>query len=86
MADTIVLAGMHILFIALSQTNFKITKVFFLLRYFNKTRVSVLFLRFPYFELQNIYKRFRICVRIPISIHAVVDLFVDIRAGPVLSM
>ena len=35
----------------MSQTNFKITKVFFLLRYFNKTRVSVLFLRFPNYEI-----------------------------------
>ena len=52
----------------ISQTNFKITKVFFLLRYFNKTRVSVLFLRFPYFELRNIYRRFRIS---PISIYVV---------------
>ena len=63
----------------------KLTKVFFLLRYFNKTRVSVLFLRFPYFELRNIYKRFRIRVRIPIST-TVVDSFVDIGASLVLSM
>ena len=52
----------------MSQTNFKIAKVFFLLRCFNETRVSVLFLRFPYFELRNIYKQFRIRVRIPMSI------------------
>ena len=54
----------------ISQTNFKITKVFFLLRYFNKTRISVLFLRFPYFELRNIYKRFRIRVRIFQSVYS----------------
>ena len=62
---------MHILCIALRYNkpkNFQITKVFFLLCYFNKTRALVLFLGFPYFELQNIYKRFRIRVRIPISI------------------
>ena len=70
-ADTIAPAGMHILCIAheiINQTNFKITKVFFILRYFNKTRASVLFLGFPYLELGNIYKQFLIRVRIPISI------------------
>ena len=58
-----------------------------LLCYFNKTRASVLFLRFPYFELRNIYKQFRIRVRIPITAqYTVVDSFIDIEAGLVLSM
>jgi len=42
----------------ISQINFKKTKVFFLLCYFNKTALG-LFLGFPYFELRNIYRRFR---------------------------
>ena len=33
-----------------------------------KLEFQALFLRFTYFELRNIYKRFRIHVRIPISI------------------
>ena len=52
----------------ISQANFKITKLFFLLCYFNRTSASVLFLGYRYFELRNNYKQFRICVRIPISI------------------
>ena len=43
-----------------------IPKVSFLLRFFYKTRASVLYLGFRYFELRNIYKRIKIRVRIPI--------------------
>ena len=35
----------------ISQTSVKITKAFHLLRFFNKTRASVLFLRFRFFNL-----------------------------------
>ena len=45
------------------QASFKITKV---LRSFNKTSGSVLFLGFQYFELRNIYKRIPNHIRIPI--------------------
>ena len=54
-ADIIAPAGTHILCIALSQKNLKITKVSYV--FINKTRSSVLFLGFQYFELRNIYKR-----------------------------
>ena len=40
----------------MSQTNFKITKESFLLRFFNKTRALLLFLGFQDLELQNDYK------------------------------
>ena len=75
---------MHIICIAqdiISKTNFKITKVFFLLRYFNKTRVLVLLLRFPYFKLRNITNSCKNSNQ-----YTVMDLFVDIGAGLVLSM
>ena len=60
---------MHILCIALRYNKPNKLQNHKSILYFNKTRVSVLFLRFPYFELRNIYKRFRIRVRIPISIY-----------------
>ena len=46
------------IFYVLAKPN-KLSKIFFLLCYFNKTRASVLLLGFRYFELRNIYKRFR---------------------------
>ena len=49
-ADTISPTGMHILCIALSQKSLKITKVSYLLHFFNKSRALVLFL----FELSNV--------------------------------
>ena len=59
-AETSVPAGMHIIICIALRYNkpIKITKVFFLLCYFNKTRALVLFLGFRYFDLQNIYKDF----------------------------
>ena len=36
-----------------SQKSLKITKAIYLLRFFNKTSASVLFLEFRYFKLQN---------------------------------
>ena len=43
----------------ISQTNFKITKVFLLLLYFNKTRALVLFLRFPYLNYKTFINDFK---------------------------
>ena len=54
--DTIVPAGMHILCIALRYIKPNKSENNYLLRFFNKTKASVLFLGFRYFELQNIYK------------------------------
>ena len=39
----------------MSQTSLKITKVFYLLRFCNETRGSVLYLGFRYFELHDIF-------------------------------
>ena len=78
MADTIAPAGMHILCIALryNKPN-KLTKVSYLLCFFDKTRASVLFLGFQYLELQNIYKHIT---------NSVVSSSIDSGAGLVLSM
>ena len=59
----------------MTQTNFKITKVSFLLHFFNKTRPSVLFLEFLHLELQNNYKHI---------LNSVVSSFIDSGAGLVL--
>ena len=84
MADTIAPAGMHILCIAMRQTSLKITKAIYLLRFFNKTSASVLFLEFRYFELRNIYKRIPSPIRIPIFSSELASSFMDSRAGLVL--
>ena len=57
MVDTIAPAGMYILCIALrynKPNKSEIINVSYLLCFFNKTRASVLFLGFPYFELRDI--------------------------------
>ena len=83
MANAIVPASMHILCIALryliSQTSLRITKVSYLLRFFNKTRALVLSLGFHYFELRNIYNEFQEFQ------YSVVSLFIDSGVGLVLS-
>ena len=60
----------------------KITKVSYLLRFFNKTSASVLFLEFRYFELRNIYKNeFH-----PIFSSELASSFIDSEAGLLLSL
>ena len=61
-------------------------KIIYLLRFFNKTNASVLFLEFRYFELQNIYKRNPNPIRIPIFSSDLASLFIDSGAGLVLSI
>ena len=67
---------MHILCIAI--TSLKITKASYLLRFFDKTSTSVLFLEFRYFELLS-------PIRIPIFSSEFVSSFIDSGAGLVLS-
>ena len=62
------------------------TKASYLLRFFNKTSASVLFLEFQYFELRNIYKRILSPIRIPIFSSELASLFIDSGAGLVLSI
>ena len=64
----------------------KITKAIYLLRFFNKTNASVLFLEFRYFELQNIYKRNPSPIRILIFSSELASSFIDSGAGLVLSI
>ena len=63
----------------------KITKASYLLRFFNKTSASILFLEFRYFELRNIYKRIPSPIRIPIFSSELASSFIDKGAGLVLS-
>ena len=58
----------------------------FLLRFFNKTSASVLFLEFRYFELRNIYKRNPSPIKIPIFTSELASSFIDSGAGHVLSI
>ena len=69
---------MHILCIVLRYIKLKSQKYPI---YYNKTRASVLFLGFRCFEIRNIYKQIS---RIPIF--SIVSLFIDSRAGLVLSI
>ena len=64
----------------------KITKAICLLRFFNKTSASVLFLEFRYFELRNIYKRNPSPIRIQIFSSELASSFIDNGAGLVLSI
>ena len=64
----------------------KITKASYLLRFFNKTNASILFLEFQYFEIQNIYKQIPSPIRIPVFSSELVSLFIDSGAGLVLSI
>ena len=70
----------------ISQTSLKITKASYLLRFFNKTSASVLFLEFRYFELQNIYSWIPNPIRIPIFSSELASSFIDKGAGLVLSI
>ena len=69
----------------LSQTSLKITKASYLLRFFDKSSASVLFLEFRYFELRNIYKQNPNPIRIPIFSSELASSFIDSGAGLVLS-
>ena len=69
----------------ISQTSLKITKASYLLRFFDKSSASVLFLEFRYFELQNIYKQNPSPIRIPIFSSELASSFIDSGAGLVLS-
>ena len=63
----------------------KITKASYLLRFFDKSSASVLFLEFRYFELRNIYKQNPSPIRIPIFSSELASSFIDSGAGLVLS-
>ena len=63
----------------------KITKASYLLRFFNKTSASVLFLEFQYFELRNIYKRIPSPIRILILSSELASSLIDSGVGLVLS-
>ena len=52
---------------------------------FNKTSASVLFLKFRYFELRNIYKRIPSRIRIPIFSSELASALIDCGVGLVLS-
>ena len=65
----------------ISQISLKITKVSYLLRLFNKTSTSFLFLEFQYFELRNIYKRIPSPIRIPIFSSELASSFIDSGVG-----
>ena len=71
----------------ISQTSLKITKAIYLhvLRFFNKTSASVLFLEFRYIELRNIYKRNPSPIRILIFSSELASSFIDSGVGLVLS-
>ena len=89
-ADAIAPAGMHILCIAMRYIkpnkleNHK-SILQYLLRFFDKSSASVLFLEFRYFELRNIYKQNPSPIRIPIFSSELASSFIDSGAGLVLS-
>ena len=70
----------------ISQTSLKITKAIYLLRFFNITSASVLFLEFRYFELRKFIKRNPSPIRIPIFSSELASSFIDSGAGLVLSI
>ena len=87
-AGAIAPAGMHIQCIALrynKPSKLENHKASYLLRFFNKTCASVLFLEFRYFELRNIYKRILSPLRIQIFSSELASSFIDSGAGLVLS-
>ena len=65
----------------ISQTSLKSQKhpiyYVYLIRLFNKTSTSFLFLEFRYFELRNIYKRFSSPIRIQLFSSELVSSFID---------
>ena len=77
---------MHILCIAMRYNKSNKLENYNLLRFFNKTSASVLFLEFQYFELRNIYKRNPSPIRIPIFSSELASSFIDSGVGLVLSI
>ena len=60
-------------------------KASYLLRFFDKSSASVLFLKFRYFELRNIHEQNPSPIRIPIFSSELASSFIDSGAGLVLS-
>ena len=77
---------MHYLCIAMRYNKPNKTKAIYLLRFFNKTSASVLFMEFRYFELRNIYKQNLSPIRIPIFSSELASWFIDSGVGLVVSI